>query len=139
MQIANFLSVRICNWGSKIFVTQTPLIGYFVSHAKKNPIGPFFLRREPSYPLWWVWLIQRFCNKLRLRRLIQRYVNVSGRTGTYRPAELILARLLPRAPVPRCVAMLRKLTAASTVPNLQMTDPFFSSEARRELPSFAHF
>jgi len=40
-----------------------------------------------------MWLIQRFCNKLRLRRLIQRYVNVSGRTSTYRPAELILALL----------------------------------------------
>ena len=40
-----------------------------------------------------MWLIQRFCNKLRLRRLIQRYVNVSGRTSTYHPAELIVALL----------------------------------------------
>src|SRR3990170_1711925 len=40
-----------------------------------------------------MWLIQRFCNKLRLRRLIQRYVRVTRRSGTYRPAELILALL----------------------------------------------
>lgn len=42
----------MCNWGSKSFVTQTPLIGYFVARAKRNPIGPFFLRREPPYPFW---------------------------------------------------------------------------------------
>lgn len=40
-----------------------------------------------------MWLIQRFCNKLGLRRLIQRHVRVGGRTGAYQPAELILALL----------------------------------------------
>src|SRR5882724_12147009 len=40
-----------------------------------------------------MWLIQRFCNKLQLRRLIQRYVKVSGRTTTYHPAELIVGLL----------------------------------------------
>jgi hypothetical protein len=45
--------IKICNWGSKSSVTQTPLIGYFVLHAKGSSIGPFFLRREPSYPFWW--------------------------------------------------------------------------------------
>ena len=40
-----------------------------------------------------MWLIQRFCNKLQLRRLIQRYVKVSGRTTRYHPAELIVGLL----------------------------------------------
>ena len=40
-----------------------------------------------------MWHIQRFCNKLRLRRLMQRYVKASGRSGTYHPAELIVALL----------------------------------------------
>ena len=40
-----------------------------------------------------MWLIQRFCNKLRLRRMIQRYVNLNGRSSTYHPAELIVALL----------------------------------------------
>src|ERR671910_3689837 len=53
MQIVNFQSVKNCNWGYKTSVTQTPLLGYFVSHAKRSSISPFFLRREPSYPLWW--------------------------------------------------------------------------------------
>ena len=38
-----------------------------------------------------MWLIQRFCNKLKLRWLIQKYVRLPGRRGPYRPAELILA------------------------------------------------
>jgi len=38
-----------------------------------------------------MWLIQRFCNKLRLRWLLQRHVAMSGRNSSYRPAELILA------------------------------------------------
>jgi hypothetical protein len=40
-----------------------------------------------------MWLIQRFCNQIELRRLIQRYVSVRRRTGTYGTAELILALL----------------------------------------------
>jgi len=40
-----------------------------------------------------MWLIQRFCKKVGLRRLLQRYVRVERRTGTYHPAELILALL----------------------------------------------
>ncbi|HET6201943.1 MAG TPA: transposase [Planctomycetota bacterium] len=38
-----------------------------------------------------MWLIQRFCNTLRLRWLLQKYVRLPGRRGPYRSAELILA------------------------------------------------
>ncbi len=38
-----------------------------------------------------MWLIQRFCNKLQLRRLIQRYLKAPGRSGPYHASELILA------------------------------------------------
>ena len=40
-----------------------------------------------------MWLIQRFCNKLRLRWLLQKHLEKLRRTGTYHPAELILALL----------------------------------------------
>jgi len=32
-------------------MTQTPLLGYFVSHAERSTFDPFFLRREPPHPL----------------------------------------------------------------------------------------
>jgi hypothetical protein len=38
-----------------------------------------------------MWLIQRFCNRLGIRRLLQRYVRTPARTGTYQPAEMLLA------------------------------------------------
>ena len=38
-----------------------------------------------------MWLIQRFCNKLTLRRLLQRYIPASPRSGTYHSSELFLA------------------------------------------------
>ena len=41
----------MCNWGSKTFVPQTSLIGYFVAYAKRSPIGPFFLRGNAPYAL----------------------------------------------------------------------------------------
>ena len=37
-----------------------------------------------------MWLIQSFCNKLQIRRLLQRYVRVPGRSGEYHHSELIL-------------------------------------------------
>jgi len=40
-----------------------------------------------------MWLIQRFCNKLRLRWLLQKHVDKLRRAGTYHSAELILALL----------------------------------------------
>ena len=40
-----------------------------------------------------MWLIQRFCNKLRLRWLLQKHMARVRRTWTYHPAELILALL----------------------------------------------
>lgn len=38
-----------------------------------------------------MWLIQRFCNKLKLRWLIQKHIRISTRKGNYHPSELILA------------------------------------------------
>ena len=38
-----------------------------------------------------MWLIQRFCKKLRLRWLIQKHVKVPSRNALYLPAEMILA------------------------------------------------
>lgn len=38
-----------------------------------------------------MWLIQRFCNKLGLRRLLQRYVQADRRSSAYHPSELFLA------------------------------------------------
>lgn len=38
-------------------------------------------------------LIQRFCNKLGLRRLIQRSVQIPQRNANYLPSDLILALL----------------------------------------------
>src|SRR3970040_843410 len=40
-----------------------------------------------------MWLIQRFCNRLRLRWLPQKHLGTVRRSGTYPPAELILALL----------------------------------------------
>ena len=40
-----------------------------------------------------MWLIQRFCNRLRLRWLLQKHVDRLRRAGTYHSAELILALL----------------------------------------------
>src|SRR3990172_4681433 len=40
-----------------------------------------------------MWLIQRFCNKLGLKKLLQDYVRLSQRHSQYRPSELILALL----------------------------------------------
>jgi len=51
MQVANFQSVKICNWGSKSRVAQTPLIGYFVPDAQRDPKIPFLLRRNTPYAL----------------------------------------------------------------------------------------
>ena len=38
-----------------------------------------------------MWLIQRFCNKLKLRHLLQRYLRYPQRSSEYHPSELILA------------------------------------------------
>jgi Transposase DDE domain group 1 len=38
-----------------------------------------------------MWLIQRFCNKLGLRHLLQRYVSAFQKSSNYHPSELILA------------------------------------------------
>jgi hypothetical protein len=38
-----------------------------------------------------MWLIQRFCNKLRLRWLIQKYVRTPSRSALYHPAEMVMA------------------------------------------------
>jgi hypothetical protein len=38
-----------------------------------------------------MWLIQRFCNRLGLRRLLQRHVKMSQRNAAYHPSEVILA------------------------------------------------
>ena len=40
-----------------------------------------------------MWLIQRFCNKLGLKKLLQGYVRPPQRHSQYRPSELILALL----------------------------------------------
>jgi len=40
-----------------------------------------------------MWLIQRFCNKLGLKKLLQDYVRPSQRHSQYRPSDLILALL----------------------------------------------
>lgn len=40
-----------------------------------------------------MWLIQRFCNQIRLRYLIQKYIRFSQRKSQYHPSELILALL----------------------------------------------
>ena len=40
-----------------------------------------------------MWLIQRFCNKLGLRRLLQRYIRMEQRASDYHSSELILALL----------------------------------------------
>src|SRR5215469_16367455 len=41
-----------------------------------------------------MWLIQRFCNKLRLRWLIQKYVRTQSRTALYHPAEMVMALIV---------------------------------------------
>ena len=38
-----------------------------------------------------MWLIQRFCNRLRVRWLLQKYVGDVGRAGVYQSSDLILA------------------------------------------------
>ena len=38
-----------------------------------------------------MWLIQRFCNNLRLRHLIKRYIRTFQKSSEYHPSELILA------------------------------------------------
>jgi hypothetical protein len=38
-----------------------------------------------------MWLIQRFCKRLKLPWLLQKHVGTLQRAATYRPAELILA------------------------------------------------
>jgi hypothetical protein len=40
-----------------------------------------------------MWLIQRFCKRLKLRWLLQKHMNRLQRTATYHPAELIVALL----------------------------------------------
>lgn len=40
-----------------------------------------------------MWLIQRFCNKLSLRWLMQKHLKIAVKSGTYYPAELLLALL----------------------------------------------
>ncbi|MDD2709382.1 MAG: IS1380 family transposase, partial [Verrucomicrobiae bacterium] len=40
-----------------------------------------------------MWLIQRFCSQLGLRRLLQRYVSIPQQNADYHPAELFLALL----------------------------------------------
>lgn len=38
-----------------------------------------------------MWLIQRFCNRLRVRWLLQKHVGEVGRTGVYHSSDLVLA------------------------------------------------
>jgi len=43
-----------------------------------------------------MWLIQRFCKRLKLRWLLQKHMDKRQRTATYHPAELIVALLIFR-------------------------------------------
>jgi len=49
MQVAIFQSVKSCNWGTQSPVAQTPLIGYFVPDAPRDPKNPFLLRGNAPY------------------------------------------------------------------------------------------
>jgi len=40
-----------------------------------------------------VWLMQQFCDRLRLRSLLTRCVRIEQREGAYQPSELLLALL----------------------------------------------
>jgi hypothetical protein len=73
-----------------------------------------------------MWHIQRFCNKLGLRRLIQRYVNASGRTSTYHPAELIVALLF---------AIIMGLRRINKTDILQYNGLFWKCSAWRDSPT----
>jgi hypothetical protein len=68
MQITNFHNVKLCYGGAKSIVAQMPLIGYFVRNAKgTREVGFSFEGSYLTY-LGRMWLIQRFCNKLRLSK-----------------------------------------------------------------------
>jgi hypothetical protein len=60
-------------------------------------------------------LIQRFCNKLRLRRSLQRFVRIPQRGGDYQSADLILALLY---------AMIAGLRRINKTDILQYNGPF---------------
>jgi hypothetical protein len=79
---------------SKNIVAQMPPQGYFMPYAKRYAKNRFFLRRNPYHPFGGMWLIQRFCNKLRLRWLIQKYVRTQSRTAFYHPAEMVMALIV---------------------------------------------
>lgn len=40
-----------------------------------------------------VWLMQQFCDRLHLRFLLQRYIQIEQRVGGYHPSELLLVLL----------------------------------------------
>lgn len=89
----HFPSEKRMREGLKKASAQTPLLGYFVRNAQRRSFDPFFLRGKPLTHFGGMWLIQRFCNKLGLKKRLQDYVRPSQRQSQYRSSELILALL----------------------------------------------
>ena len=67
--------------------------GLALHHAQGLENTAAGVRRNPSHPLGGMVLLQRFCNKLRLRWLIQNHIKVPQRHADYLPSDLILALL----------------------------------------------
>jgi len=72
-----------------------------------------------------MWLIQRFCNKLKLRHLLQRYVRVPQRSSEYHPSELSLALLF---------AIIMGLRRLNTTDILQYNGAFLEMLGLTRLP-----
>ena len=82
--------VESYNIGHYLSVAEMPPMGNFVPYAERNPESPLFSRRHPPH-FGGMSLIQRFCNKLRLRWQIQKHMKVPSRNTLYHSAEMIMA------------------------------------------------
>ena len=121
MQVAIFQSVKMCNWASKSSVTQTPLIGYFVSRAKRDPRSAFFRRGKSSYSLPWGVTNPAFLLKVQAALALPQACRHAA-ANSLRMIINTFSQFLQASGDEDQIAV------ASKFPNLQMRDFCFSSE-----------
>ena len=121
----NFRRENGCGVGAFLAVTQTPLIGYFVSPRKMSLIDPFFPRQEPPSPV--------------RQNVAQPPFLQQKRVAAPDPALRARDCALRKVALAGCFAQARPSSLAAKSPNLQMTIPLLPSETGQEIRPFAHF
>jgi len=98
MQVANFQSVKICNWGSKSGVAQMPPNRVLCAGCSEEPKKSDSPSKKPNLTHFGgMWSIQRFCKRLKLRWLCSPCPISTPRWSSMPTPQFLLSTVGPKA------------------------------------------